>query len=1422
MVATVTNINDAKSKAGYLYNEGYYAKDSPEHQSGTAWFGKAAAFLRLGRTVAKNTFERVLQGNLPNKRTHERIRLGRRLAGKWVHRAGVEITLSAPKSVSIAALVFGIKGIIRCHDEAVRKTLAFIEREFLVTRIYNRDTKEMDRVRTGRMVASLFRHLASRNGDPQLHTHVLVANATRRPDGKWRGLDTVGFHARKFLIGAYYRNELAMGLKDLGFELVPSRVGRMAGFEIRGYSRESIDAFSSRRKDALAWLRENDKLYTPENMQKAVLETRPPKAVLSLTELEAGWLKRAQEAGLTRQGPHRSVQGRANGQSAGASAVPPILDIVYRAVANLEESVSVFPAHDLRSRALAHSQGAYGIEDVDAAIAQLVSGGHLIATPRRGTPDHFVTDRALRSEKEVVRRMAAGIGAARPLASEEAVAGALAATRLTDGQKETVKMLVAAPHRTVGVQGSAGTGKATVLKEALTFCGERRIVGLAPFASAAHTLAREGGLATHTLQWFLARCRDVAEGVAGPEVLKRLKADYQRAVVIVDEMFMVSSAQARDLLRIADRLGIERLALIGDARQLRSVEARQPFRLLQNGGMPTAEMKPIVRQRNPVLRAAVEAAIDAKPARAIEQLDCDVVEVPMAELGEQAARAWLALDLATRETTALYAPTHALNAQITEVVREGLLDEGVLSKDRLALAVLIDRRMTVPERSDGRALLEGDVVLFHQKLDDLDGRRIESGDGCTVTAVEPDGHDFVVQLMHPDGTPRRIRPSDAGATPGKKAVGQRFQVYGTAEMEVRVGDRVRWTRNDGRRGIVSGATGTILAIDRRLGPGRARVTIEYEDINARRQRRLRLDESDPQLKHIRFDYAATAHAGQGATQSRVIGVLDSGHPALNDQCAFYTEISCAQDEVIVFTDSRENLIETLKANSGERLSALEALAEGFDGFDVDLEAIRASVRTRMEKAGSALAKTTVWAALAARAEALERAVAANAHIGAAAERDPGWRDDLKRRADAASQLLARDHRYIEWLPEAYERLRTAVAAATSLVDAHNWVRTWDADPPPGEDDARAAADVKAGKVLLATPALPEAVRDAVSPRVQAASWFREQARLEVDARDRGMAFFDHPELDRLIAAGRRLAGNASLLSSFRAVLLLRSAGLDTTRVERAADRALAALESFDAPGQVAVEAALAGLTRPTPGDARRPPGDGWAAARAGADTIRDATEGMHDAFLAAAEQAARVLTRPGPDKRARERLRGGVRRLDACRDAARDFLAWEARWRARGERCRHARHHAFDTETGNVDREAEALIEEAGALHAAGRLGAAASAYLAGLLDEYGSYRSERKRFYGLAEDLLLTADDRAQRVSDPTRRQYAQRIEALAGALKDARHLTAAQRQGYETVVSGSRPDRQKVDDVTPTRRGDTIKPPSKSGGDSGPTPGR
>ena len=130
------------------------------------------------------------------------------------------------------------------------------------------------------------------------------------------------------------------------------------------------------------------------------------------------------------------------------------------------------------------------------------------------------------------------------------------------------------------MQGHAGSGKTTMLRTVKKLPGDRQVVGLAPPASAVHVMAGEADIPARTLQGFLTRYRDVGDGIASPENMEEARRALSGSVLVLDETSMVGTVQMRALTRIAVRTDMARLALIGDRRQLRAVEAGQPFGLL--------------------------------------------------------------------------------------------------------------------------------------------------------------------------------------------------------------------------------------------------------------------------------------------------------------------------------------------------------------------------------------------------------------------------------------------------------------------------------------------------------------------------------------------------------------------------------------------------------------------------------------------------------------------------------------------------------------------------------------------------------------------------------------------------------------------------------------------------------------------------
>ncbi len=948
MVASLSEVGSTATTVAYFAREGYYAKDDRRHYLASFWHGGAARALGLPKHVSSRLFEKILTGHVPGTE----IRLGRARDGEHQHRPGLDLTLSAPKSVSLEALLFGDRRVVTAHDRAVRATLDWVESNLLQTRGYDPATGRRPRVAADGLVAATFRHLTSRDQDPQLHTHCILANMTRNRAGEWRSMEPTEIRRSVKLIGAYYRQELASRLIGMGFAIETTMIGGVPGFEIAGYPRALLDEFSSRRREILSWLKKHGLPFSAALTQQAALITRERKVERDLDELRAEWTARAGALGVSRDESlarpgtgRRKKSSKRTARKAGRPYVrtaaelaadppgPSVREIVWRAVEHLSERASVFRESDVRAMALSHAPGRYGLVEIDAGIAALLGDGHLVEASVGGGRS-FVTGDALRSEREILSRMREGKGQARALAPEERVTARLAETTLTEGQKEAVRTILLSDDRIVAVQGAAGTGKTTMLREALGLLGDRPAILLAPSAAAARVLADETGARARTLQWFLTRYGDLGNA----EKVENARGEHEGAVLVLDESSMVSTAQMELLMRISERLRIARVVLVGDRGQLRAVTAGEPFRALQEAGIETAEMDEIMRQNDPALKRAVERLQQRRPAEALGGLT-DVCEVPHEALAATAARLWLELDPEKRAGTAILAPTHFIRAGIHRIVRDGLADEGVLHGREIEVDRFVNRHLTAAQRADVRNHEPGDFVIFHSRVPPL---RVQEGDACRIERTEGE----FVFLDHPSGRTIRIRPGDSW-------VRYRFAVHETARIRLRAGDRIRWTANDKRNGLINGGE----AVVEKIGTRRVRFALAGG-------RTLTLSRDDPRLRHLDHAWSSTVHAAQGMTRDAAIGVLDTGHGRLSGQAALYVEASRARERFVLVTDNRETLAEALEENEGTRLTAREAVGEG-----VDPPPASPGHRSGGAVAGMLRELRDDWRALTARAEA---------------------------------------------------------------------------------------------------------------------------------------------------------------------------------------------------------------------------------------------------------------------------------------------------------------------------------------------------------------------------------------------------------------------------------------------------------------------
>lgn len=181
------------------------------------WSGQGAEKLGLSGSIDnEQKFTNVIEGRSPDGREQ----LNARVLKQKERRAALDCTFSAPKSVSLMALVGGDSRLIAAHHQALKEVIGLMERRYAITRVTQGDCRP--RVNTGNLVVAQFDHIESRDLDPHLHTHCLVMNTTQA-DGKWMSLVNSEIFANKKFLGMAYQSYLAAEVQKLGYEVEPRK-----------------------------------------------------------------------------------------------------------------------------------------------------------------------------------------------------------------------------------------------------------------------------------------------------------------------------------------------------------------------------------------------------------------------------------------------------------------------------------------------------------------------------------------------------------------------------------------------------------------------------------------------------------------------------------------------------------------------------------------------------------------------------------------------------------------------------------------------------------------------------------------------------------------------------------------------------------------------------------------------------------------------------------------------------------------------------------------------------------------------------------------------------------------------------------------------------------------------------------------------
>ncbi len=350
----------------YTDKDNYYVIGSMDER----WQGKGAEALGLEGKVDKQVFTELLQGKLPDGSDLTRIQ-----DGVNKHRPGYDLTFSAPKSVSMLAMLGGDKRLIDAHNRAV--TVALNQVESLASTRVKRDGVS-ETVLTGNLIIARFNHDTSRAQDPQIHTHSVVINATQNGD-KWQTLasDTVGktgfsenILANRIALGKIYQNSLRADVESMGYKTVDA--GKNGMWEMEGVPVESFSTRSQELREAAgpdASLKSRD---------VAALDTRKSKEAIDPAEKMVEWMNTLKETGFDIRGYREAADARA-AELARAPAAPvntdgpDITDVVTKAIAGLSDRKVQFTYADLLARTVGQLEAKDGVfelarKGIDAAI----------------------------------------------------------------------------------------------------------------------------------------------------------------------------------------------------------------------------------------------------------------------------------------------------------------------------------------------------------------------------------------------------------------------------------------------------------------------------------------------------------------------------------------------------------------------------------------------------------------------------------------------------------------------------------------------------------------------------------------------------------------------------------------------------------------------------------------------------------------------------------------------------------------------------------------------------------------------------------------------------------------------------------------------------------------------------------------------
>jgi conjugative relaxase-like TrwC/TraI family protein len=889
--------------------ENYYTQGD---QIRGEWHGRLAEQWGLRGEVSEEHFQQLSEGQHPvtgeqlvrHKAAREYVNEHGQKVRTMEHRAGWDATFSAPKSVSLTALVGGDERVRAAHQESVAVALDELE-QYVQARIGGNLPAET----TGKWVAAKFEHDSARPVDgyaaPQLHTHVVFFNLTETEDGKTYALQPRELYKTQQYATAVYRSELAMRLKELGYEVERGKSGQP---EITGYSDEYLAASSPRRQQIEEHLaKENQR--GADAAQIAAHKTRQAKLDLSHEEVQLRHRQMAEAFGNQPEQVRVKATERAQGLGQETPYTTARSAVTFSKERNLERE-AVVEERELLRDALRRSMGEVTLIEVRAEFERRINAGEFIGVEKKlDAPSRaYTTQEMIDYERDTIQVMREGQNKHPAIVSTD--------TRkrvetdhphLSESQRRAVEQILASRDQVTALEGVAGSGKTTSLtaiREAAEHDGYK-VEGFAPTSRAAQKLA-EAGIESSTLQRYLARTEEMLDG--------------QKRLYILDESSLASTKQMNELLhRLKEH---DRVLLVGDTRQHQAVEAGTPYQQLQEAGIQTARLDEIVRQRDPALKEIVEQLSRGNVRGAIERLDTQGRVHEISDRDErlkEIAREYVKQP----KGTLVVSPDNQSRMEINQIIHRDMQARGQVDHTEHSTSVLIARQeITGADRQWAEQYKAGDVVRYTKGSKAVG---IKAGEYARVERANEKENLVTVRRENAERVsynPRRLH----GVT-----------LYRETERVFAKGDRVQFTAPNREQHVANRELGTI------------------EQINSRGNLQIRLDSGRAvtfnirENRHIDHGYAVTSHSSQGQTADRVLVHVDTERASeklINRRLA-YVAVSRGRYDAQIYTNDKAQLAEGLSRDVS-RWSAMESSRQSAPKDQIERSSTRTQEHTKGE------------------------------------------------------------------------------------------------------------------------------------------------------------------------------------------------------------------------------------------------------------------------------------------------------------------------------------------------------------------------------------------------------------------------------------------------------------------------------------------